>query len=131
MNKRWIAYGVTGVLGLGVIAGGATVAANGMELRTQTGEVLPGGSITDRSGARTAGSDLSEKEAGASDDRADVRPSAGADTVPTPNSSPTPVTPPAPVTPQSVQTPDTAPSAATAVSPISPASVASAASNDD
>lgn len=116
MNKRWIAYGVTGVVGLGVIAGGATVAASGMELHTETGQVLPGGSITSRAGAGTPHADVPEKGSAASDSRADARASTGSDT------APTAITPPTPVTP---------PSAPAQVSPISPASVASAASNDD
>lgn len=46
--KKWIAYGATGAVGLGVIAGGAVAAASTMDLRTQDGTVVPGGAITER-----------------------------------------------------------------------------------
>src|SRR5690606_3309868 len=46
--KKWIAYGATGAVGLGVIAGGAAAAASTMDLRTQDGAVVPGGAITER-----------------------------------------------------------------------------------
>ncbi|QTV79677.1 hypothetical protein [Microbacterium sp. NIBRBAC000506063] len=45
-KKKWIAYGITGVVGLGVVAGGATAAASSMDLRTQDGTVVPGSTIT-------------------------------------------------------------------------------------
>ena len=46
--KKWITYGVTGVVGLGVLAGGAVAAASTMDLRTDDGNVVPGGAITER-----------------------------------------------------------------------------------
>ncbi|MEV7694693.1 hypothetical protein AB0N73_15310 [Microbacterium sp. NPDC089189] len=50
-KKKWLTYGVGGVLGAGILAGGATVAAQAMELRTSDGQVLPGGAITGRESA--------------------------------------------------------------------------------
>lgn len=43
--NRWVKYGVSGALGLGVLAGAATMAASAMELRTDDGTVLDGGGV--------------------------------------------------------------------------------------
>jgi hypothetical protein len=47
-KQKWIVYGVTGAMGIGVIAGGAAAAASAMELRTTDGTTVPGGVITGR-----------------------------------------------------------------------------------
>ncbi|MGF3054271.1 hypothetical protein ACQUSY_09980 [Microbacterium sp. YY-03] len=43
--KKWVMYGVSGVLGLGVLAGAASLAASAMELHTNDGNVLDGGGV--------------------------------------------------------------------------------------
>ena len=49
-KQKWIAYGLTGVVGIGVIAGGAAATASAMDLRTTDGTTVPGGAITGREG---------------------------------------------------------------------------------
>ncbi|MFV0373784.1 hypothetical protein [Microbacterium sp.] len=46
MSRTWIAYSVTGAIGLGIVAGGAAAAAAAMDLRTADDQVLPGGAIS-------------------------------------------------------------------------------------
>lgn len=104
MNKRWIAYGVSGVLGLGVIAAAATVTAQAMELRTDEGSVIDGGGI----------------EAGLL-----VTPPAS----PPPSATPTPSRTPQPEEPV-VDQPVTTGEAPVTVTPPSPVSVESAPSAD-
>ncbi|WP_119698627.1 hypothetical protein [Microbacterium halotolerans] len=55
MSRKWIAYGVTGALGVAVLGGGAVAAANALDLRTASGEVIADGAITGADGARPAG----------------------------------------------------------------------------
>lgn len=43
--KKWVMYGVSGALGLGVLAGAATLTASAMELHTNDGNVLDGGGV--------------------------------------------------------------------------------------
>jgi hypothetical protein len=47
-KQKWIVYGVTGAMGIGVLAGGAAAAASAMDLRTTDGTTVPGGVITGR-----------------------------------------------------------------------------------
>jgi hypothetical protein len=119
-SKKWIAYGVTGVVGLGLIAGGATAAAVAMDLRDAEGTTLPGGELT---GKGKAALEVSEPvRIQVTDDSAAIL------TAPT---AVTPATPLTPVTPVTVVTPQTPPSPvtpATPVSPVTPASPASAVS---
>lgn len=119
MNKtRWVAYGVTGVVGLGALAGGAAAAASTMELRTTGGTIVPGGAITDGHG------DVIDR---------------GAVSLRVTDSSVTVISAPSPTavgsatdttaSPDDVPTGDSAPSAPVASSPDSPASPASAPSS--
>lgn len=118
MNKRWIAYGVGGALGVGVLAGAAALTAQAMELRTDDGTVLDGGGIE---------ADLLPGVV--------VLPSPSATPVPTPSSTSTPTTkPPAPAAPPVVEQPappaDGGGGAPVTVTPLSPVSLASAPSAD-
>ncbi len=119
VNKRWIAYGVGGALGIGVLAGAAALTAQAMELRTDDGTVLDGGGIE---------ADLSPA--------VQATPSPAVTPVPTPSATPTTKPKPqpsAPVAPPVVEQP--APPAGgggapVTVTPPSPVSLASAPSAD-
>lgn len=120
-SKKWIVYGATGVIGLGLLAGGAAAAATAMDLRDAEGTTLPGGQLTGKSAANLDGSTPITMDV--TDDTATVV------TTVTPTVSPvTPVTPPSPVTPVTQATPPTPPSPLTPPSPVTPATPASAAS---
>lgn len=45
MTSKWIVYGSVGVVGLGLLASGAVVAANAIELQSRDGQSVPGGAI--------------------------------------------------------------------------------------
>ena len=59
MSRKWIAYGVTGALGVAVLGGGAVAAANALDLRTASGDVIADGAITGADGAAPAGTSRS------------------------------------------------------------------------
>ena len=110
-KKKWIAYGVTGIVGLGLIAGGAAAAAQSMDLRTIDDERISSGTLNGT----------------LSTDQPLVDPSPSVDP-----SAPTAVTPPTATSAPSATTqpsPTTQPSQPSPVSPPSPVSVDSAASN--
>lgn len=116
-GKKWVMYGVSGVLGLSVLAGAASITASAMELHTNDGNVLEGGGVD----AGTIGA-VDKK-----DDRA--RPTAS----PQPTASPTVAPTRAPAPGQSADDPVQAPAdpappapAPVPVDPASPISVASA-----
>ncbi|HET8928783.1 MAG TPA: hypothetical protein VFN24_13270 [Microbacterium sp.] len=44
-KKKWITYGVTGIIGLGLIAGGAAAAAQSMDLRTIDDQRISNGTL--------------------------------------------------------------------------------------
>jgi cell division septation protein DedD len=44
-KKKWITYGVTGIVGLGLIAGGAAAAAQSMDLRTIDDQRISNGTL--------------------------------------------------------------------------------------
>ena len=44
-KNKWIMYGATGVIGFGLLAGGASTVANAMELQTSSASI-PGGVIS-------------------------------------------------------------------------------------
>lgn len=108
-KKTWIAVSATSVLGLGLLAGGATAAANAMSLTEgSTGATVSG--LSDRP-AELKGSGQS----------ADVSFSVQSDSIVTPSPA-TPASPISPVSAQSVQSPV---SVQTPASPVSPVSVPS------
>lgn len=117
-KKTWIAVSATSVLGLGLLAGGATAAANAMSLTEgSTGATVPG--LSDRP-AELKGSGQS----------ADVSFSVQSDSIVTPSPA-TPASPISPVSAQSVQSPVSVQTPASPVSvpsPVSPASPVSVAS---
>ena len=117
-KKTWIAVSATSVLGLGLLAGGATAAANAMSLTEgSTGATVPG--LSDRP-AELEGSGQS----------ADVSFSVQSDSIVTPSPA-TPASPISPVSAQSVQSPVSVQTPASPVSvpsPVSPASPVSVAS---
>lgn len=120
-TRKWIAYGATGLLGLGVFAGTATLAANAMELRTDDGAVLQEGAIT-HSGKqlRTAHIDTTGDTPSLS-----IVSAASPTTAGTPASAATPAS-----VASAVSAPAPAPaSPVSAASPASPASAASAGSD--
>lgn len=130
MKKKWIAYGVTGVVGVSVLAGGAVATAASMDLRTAVGdESLPALSTTQAEGVTGAFDTtktvaLRTSEAGTS---ASIVTNVSPDSAPTPNS---PVSPQSAPTPDSPPSPVSVPSPATPPSPASPASPPSANSPD-
>lgn len=136
MSKKttWVAYGVTGVIGLGVLAGAATAAASAMDLRSADGTTIPGGQLTGKNGSllerptvqlRVDGQSVTVVSApsptpiGADD----TTPDAAQPSVVTPVTPPSAATPATPATPVSPATP------ASPSTPVTPASVVSAASN--
>ena len=44
-RKKWITYGVTGIVGLGLIAGGAAAVAQSMDLRTIDDQRISNGTL--------------------------------------------------------------------------------------
>jgi len=144
MNKKWIAYGVTSIVGLGVISGGAVAAAAAMDLRTTEGTVLPGGALTGKNGSfldspsvqlRVTGSAVTLVSAASPAQLASAASPASPLSTNSPASPPSaqsPASPPSansPASPPSAKSPASPPSANSPASPNSPASVASAASN--
>ncbi|WP_168914834.1 hypothetical protein [Microcella flavibacter] len=117
-KKTWIAVSATSVLGLGLLAGGATAAANAMSLTEgSTGATVPG--LSDR-----------PTELKGSGQSADVSFSVQSDSIVTPSPA-TPASPISPVSVQSVQSPVSVQTPASPVSvpsPVSPASPVSVAS---
>jgi len=132
MNKKWIAYGVTGAVGLGLVAGGASAMASAMDLRTTDGTVVPGGAITGKNGSvldrpvTLSVSDTSVTVVSAATPTV-VTPASAATpaTAPSPTTSPSPVTPNTPPTPASPASPVTPPSPVSPATPASPVSAAS------
>lgn len=127
-TKKWIAYGVTGIVGLGLIAGGATAAAAAMDLRDPEGTTLPGGQLTGTSTPTLDGS--TPVTVDVTNDTAKVVTAVTPTPSPvTPPSATTPVTTPTPVTQATPPSPLTPPSPVTPATPATPASAASASSN--
>lgn len=122
-KHKWMVYGATGLVGLGVFAGGAAAVANAMELRTTEGTVISEGAITDEV---PVAADRAEQEQ-VVDPKLTVvsAPSAAspasAVSAHSTQSAESPVSTPSPASPASVDSPN---------SPNSPASPASAASAD-
>lgn len=129
-KKKWIAYGVTGAIGLAVIAGGAAAAASSMDLRTSDGDVVPGGAITGKDGNVL---DRDSVKLKVTDTSATVvsnlsTPSA-TDSAVSVASAPAVSAPSAPAPAPQVDSIDSPASAWSAPEAVSPASVASAGSN--
>jgi hypothetical protein len=150
-RQKWIAYGLTGAVGIGILAGAATAAANAMDLRTTEGTTMPGGVITGGEGGVL---DLSTVQRGLADSSitvvsapsptpvpVDFTPSvasvasAPAPEAPAPPPAPAPPAPappapaaPAPVAPPA-DSPASAPSAYAPASAVSASSVGSAGSD--
>jgi hypothetical protein len=150
-RQKWIAYGLTGAVGIGILAGAATAAANAMDLRTTEGTTMPGGVITGGEGRVL---DLSTVQRGLADSSitvvsapsptpvpVDFTPSvasvasAPAPEAPAPPPAPAPPAPappapaaPAPVAPPA-DSPASAPSAYAPASAVSASSVGSAGSD--
>ncbi|ALJ20873.1 hypothetical protein [Microbacterium sp. No. 7] len=135
-TRKWIAYGATGVVGLGLFAGTATIAANAMDLRTTDGTVIQDGAINhsgkgltsariDTTGDSPAVSLVSAPTPTTVVSAPTADSPASAPSVATPASAPSPVTPPSPA---SAPSPVSAPTPASPPSPASPGSPASAAS---
>lgn len=126
-KQKWIVYGVTGAMGISVLAGGAAAAASAMDLRTTDGAPVPGGVITgrdagvlDRGNVQMRVTDSSVTVVSApSPTPVAVDPSASPVSVASAPSAPAPIAP-APAPP--------ADSPASAPSPVSAVSVASAGS---
>lgn len=135
--KKWIAYGATGALGLGVIAGGAAAAASTMDLRTQDGAVVPGGAITERASVLD-GKKVQLRQTDSAVTVVSAPSPRSVDSGPSTVSQPSPQSPvskpsaPSASTPASTDSPvskPSAPSANTPASTDSPASAPSAGSN--
>ena len=99
-KKKWIAYGVTGIVGLGIIAGGAAAAAQSMDLRTIDDERISSGTLngtlsTDQPLVDPSPSVDPSAPSAVTPPTATSAPSA--DTQPSPASQPSPVSPPSPV----------------------------------
>lgn len=135
--QRWIVYGLSGVVGVAVLAGAATLTATAMELRTDDGTVLEGGGVdAGRLGEKaspTTGSSRSNPSPSPSLTPSPT-PVKGGDSAVLASAPSVPAPPPAPVTkpPQPVAPPvPVAPPAPVAVeSAGSVDSVASAGSDD-
>lgn len=140
-KKKWVAYGLTGAIGLAVIAGGAAAVASTMDLRTSGGETVPGGAINGREGVLdrdqvnlrvtdssvTVVSALSPTVVSAPSARSAPSPVSVA-SAPTPPPAPAPALAPAPPAPLVYDSPASAPSPMSAPSPVSAPSAASPAS---
>lgn len=128
MNRTWITYGVTGIVGVGLIAGGATAAAASMELRTTAGEVVSGGAITGKDGSVLDRPTVHLQVTGSSATVVSANtPTALTSTVTIVSAASAPA--PAPPAPAPAPAPVSAPTAASAISAASAGSVASANSN--
>ncbi len=121
-GKKWVAYGVTGLVGIGIISGGAAAVASSMDLRTEQGTVVPGGAITERSSVldrdkvqlRATNSSVTVVSA-PSPRSVDSRPSAPSPHSPDSSPSPhSPDSPPSPASPPSAHSPDSPNSAPSA-----------------
>lgn len=123
-TKKWIVYGATGVVGLGLIAGGATAAAAAMDLRDAEGATLPGGQLTGKAPSTFDSSTPVRMQV--TEDDATVVSAPSPTPAASPQPAPSPATPATPATPASPVTPVTPPSP---VTPPTPASAVSAASN--
>jgi len=130
-SKKWIFTGVAGVVGLGIVAGGAAATASTMNLQTTDGTVIPGGAINERASVldgktvqlrqtNSAVTVVSAPSAANVDSTASVPSPATA-----PSPAPTPASAPSPA-PSPASAPSPAPSP---VSAPTAASVASAPSN--
>lgn len=115
-KKKWIAYGVTGMVGLGVVAGAAAATASTIDMQTTEGTIVPGGVITN------SGKDVLDTAT------VQLQQTNSAVTVVTAPSAATVTTPATPASPATAPTPASAPSPATPASPASPASPTSPAS---
>lgn len=122
MGMKWIAYGVTGALGLTAVAGSAVAVANAMELRTETGQVIAGGVISGTDAPFASGAiDMSGFDFGT------PTPSESSSSTPSPEGTAIPQTPATPSTAPSVRSAPTPPAPEKApvpapVSPVSPVS---------
>ena len=126
-KKKWIFTGVAGVVGLGIVAGGAAATASTMNLQTTDGTVIPGGAINERAGV-LSGNTVQLRETNSSVTVVSAPSVANVDTpasAPTAGSAPSTASAPSPA---SVPSPASAPSAATAPSSASAPSAASVAS---
>lgn len=144
MEKKWIAYGITGALGAAVLGGAAYAAANAMELRTGMGQVIAQGTITGAEtdlaqravsvgsgalSAATPGEAPSAATPGSAATASTASTTTPGEQVASAASAPQPISEPvpAPAPPE----PAPAPAPAQPVSPVSAASIASAPSVDD
>lgn len=126
-KKKWIFTGVAGIVGLGVVAGGAAATASTMDLKTTDGTVIPGGAITERSGVLDANT-VQLRQTNSSVTVVSAPSAANVDTTvsaPDPATAATAASAPSPA-PSPASAPSPAPSPASAPSA---ASVGSAASN--
>lgn len=138
MNKKWIIYGVTGLAGIGIVAGGATAAAASMDLRTTDGTTVSGGALTDRGAAVNGKSVIDGERVQLSQTNSSVTvvSAPSASTVASTPSSPSAgsvasaASAPDPQAPVQMSTPSapSAPSPATSASPVSAPTAASVAS---
>jgi hypothetical protein len=128
-KQKWIAYGLTGVVGIGVIAGGAAATASAMDLRTTDGTIVPGGAITGRDGGmlERGNVQLRVTDSSVTVVSAPSPTPVAVDSIASVASAPAPVAP-APVAPAPAPA-DSPASAPSAASPVSAASVGSAGSN--
>ncbi|GAA2534945.1 hypothetical protein GCM10009860_14110 [Microbacterium mitrae] len=118
-TKKWVLYGVSGALGVGLIAGAATLTAAAMELHTNDGNVLDGGGV-DAGTIGLVGSNGSTPSPSATPSPS-VSPSPSSTTIPG-SSTAEPSAPPAPPAPERP--------APVPVDPASPISLPSAASGE-
>lgn len=132
MASKWIVVGTAGVLGLGLIATGAVVAAGAMEMQSRGGESVPAGPIVGVGGGVGDGVlgdepvHLVERPDGALTIASASTPGQGTPpavqvparpTVPAPvQPAPAPVAPPAPAPADSPDSPPSPPSPPSAVS---------------
>ena len=128
-KKKWIFTGVAGVVGLGIVAGGAAATASTMNLQTTNGTVIPDGAITERAGVL----DSKTVQLRQTNSAVTVVSAPSAANVDTTASAPSPApsaasAPTAASAPSPAPSPASAPSAASAPSPASAPSAASVAS---
>lgn len=123
MNKRkWTMVGAASVLGLGLVSGGAFVAANAADVNDSKGESAGVAAIT----GKTSGAKLGISVPSAASTVSAVSAPTAASAVSV-QSAQSPVSSPSPVSPVSTPSPVSSPSP---VSPASPVSIASPASAD-
>lgn len=95
MATKWTLYGSAGVAGLGLIAAGAVVTANAIELHSRDGQSVPGGAIVGTGGGVLDGSPVTLIEKG--DGSFTVASPSNTGTVPSASEAPVaPVAPPPP-----------------------------------